>query len=77
MKGGCGCKHHRVVMILIILVWLFAIGFAYTGYTNGNLFNTSSDGYFKALIVAGILVLVSGACNCCCGGSCRVENKQN
>lgn len=77
IKDGCGCKHHVVVKILVISAWLFALGFAYTGFTNGNLFNTSSDGYFKALVVAGILVLTTGACNCCCGGSCRIEDKRD
>lgn len=72
----CGCPHHKLAKVAMVLGGLSVIGFWITSWTHMRLVGISQDHYLKEFIVfALILISMHRGCSCCCGGceNCTVE----
>ena len=66
MQGGkCGCPHHWVKKILMVLAWLGFVGFVISSWTGYPFWRWDSTGYFQVVVVLVLLAFSTKMCGCC------------
>ena len=65
MHGNCGCFHHWVTKILVVLAWLSAIGFWWATKSGGFIWGMDADHLFKDVVILSLLAYGTKFCGCC------------
>ena len=65
MQGNCKCFHHICAKILVVLAWVAAVLFFWTGWKAGLVWNVSAEGYFRVVVVFILLAFSTKFCGCC------------
>ena len=65
MHGNCKCGHHWCAKVLVVLAWVSAILFWWTGWKDVAVWGTNADGFFKAVVVFVLLAFTTKYCGCC------------
>lgn len=63
--GGCGCGHHVLEKILVVLAWLAGIGFVISAWTGYAFWKWEATGYFQVVVVFVLLAFSMKLCKCC------------
>ncbi|OGM99834.1 MAG: hypothetical protein A2650_00175 [Candidatus Yanofskybacteria bacterium RIFCSPHIGHO2_01_FULL_41_53] len=82
MEGNCKCFHHSLNKVIVVLVWLSALGFWWATAFKTTFLWIDGQHFFMDVVVLSLLLLTSKFCGCCgwnkgggnvCmhGGSCK------
>ena len=63
--GNCNCFHHGLNKVLVVLVWLSALGFWWATAFKMSFMWIDGQHFFMDVVVLSLLLLTSKFCGCC------------
>ncbi len=69
MEGKCKCPHHTAIKVMLVLLWVSAVGFWWASAFKQTFLWMDSEHFFKDVVILGVLMYMTKFCGCCemCG----------
>jgi uncharacterized membrane protein len=64
---NCGCAHHWVIRVLVVLTWVAAVLFFWSSWAARAFFGFDALYWAWTVVILTLLAKTSGGCRCCCG----------
>ncbi len=66
-SDNCGCGHHWVMKILVVLAWVAGILFFWSSWAARTFWGFDALYWGWSVVVLVLLAKTSAGCRCCCG----------
>lgn len=70
-RNGCGCFHHKLAGLFIVVIWLAAVGYYYVFFSATALWGFDTESLFQTIVILSLLNWGMRACKCCGGHGIR------